>query len=204
MSASDKKMTLMKLLHEQKRPFTLKELEKLGAKAGIVQNSVKDVVKELGDDGLVDTDKIGNTVWFWSFPTKETALARGRITSLQDKLEATKQETATLAERREEILKDRPQSEERTTKLETLRVLQNTRAQLQQQLKAFEENDPEVGRKILQAAKEAKQACERWTDNTQSVLDWLRKTVSISRRDAEKQMSLPEDFDYPVYVAKKV
>ncbi|KAH9261529.1 hypothetical protein BASA81_000185 [Batrachochytrium salamandrivorans] len=181
MSASDKKMTLMKLLHEHKRPFTLKELEKLGAKAGIVQNSVKDVVKELGDDGLVDTDKIGAA-----------------------RLEATKQETATLMERREEILKDRPQSEERTTKLETLRVLQTTRTQLQQQLKSFEENDPEVGRKILQAAKEAKQACERWTDNTQSVLDWLRKTVSISRRDAEKQMGLAEDFDYPVYVAKKL
>lgn len=30
--------------------------------------SVKDVVQNLVDDGLVDTDKIGTSVYYWSFP----------------------------------------------------------------------------------------------------------------------------------------
>lgn len=54
MSASDKKMTILKLLQDKKRPFTLKELEKMASKVGVVQNSVKDIVKELCDDVSID------------------------------------------------------------------------------------------------------------------------------------------------------
>lgn len=35
---------------------------------GIVMQSVKDVVKGLQDDGLVHSDKIGSSVYFWSLP----------------------------------------------------------------------------------------------------------------------------------------
>ena len=30
--------------------------------------SVKDVVTSLVDDGMVDTEKIGTSVYFWAFP----------------------------------------------------------------------------------------------------------------------------------------
>lgn len=49
--------------------FFLKELEKIAPKEKqIIVQSVKDVVQNLVDDGLVDTDKIGTSVYFWSFP----------------------------------------------------------------------------------------------------------------------------------------
>ena len=32
--------------------------------------SVKDVLMSLVHDGLVDTDKIGTSVYFWAFPSK--------------------------------------------------------------------------------------------------------------------------------------
>lgn len=45
------------------------ELEKIAPKEkGIIAQSVKDVVQSLVDDGLVDTDKIGTSIYFWSFP----------------------------------------------------------------------------------------------------------------------------------------
>jgi hypothetical protein len=50
MSADDKRATVLKLLQESKRPFTLKDIEKLASKAGVVQNTVKDVLKDLTDD----------------------------------------------------------------------------------------------------------------------------------------------------------
>jgi hypothetical protein len=50
MSADDKKSTVLRLFHESKRPFTLKEMEKLASKNGVVQNTVKDVLKDLTDD----------------------------------------------------------------------------------------------------------------------------------------------------------
>ena len=37
MSANDKKALIVKLLQQSKRPYTLKDLEKLAAKAGVVQ-----------------------------------------------------------------------------------------------------------------------------------------------------------------------
>lgn len=45
------------------------ELEKIAPKEkGIIMQSVKEVVQSLVDDSLVDTDKIGTSVYFWSYP----------------------------------------------------------------------------------------------------------------------------------------
>lgn len=47
----------------------LQELEKIAPKEkGIIAQSVKEVVQCLVDDGLVDTDKIGTSIYFWAFP----------------------------------------------------------------------------------------------------------------------------------------
>lgn len=35
---------------------------------GIVVQSVKEIVQKLVDDNLVKSDKIGTSVYFWSFP----------------------------------------------------------------------------------------------------------------------------------------
>jgi len=32
--------------------------------------SVKEILQSLVDDGMVDTDKIGTSVYFWAFPSK--------------------------------------------------------------------------------------------------------------------------------------
>ena len=45
------------------------ELEKIAPKEkGIIVQSVKDVLQSLVDDNLVDTDKIGTSVYYWAFP----------------------------------------------------------------------------------------------------------------------------------------
>ena len=37
---------------------------------GITGQSVKEVLQSLVDDAMVDTDKIGTSVYFWAFPSK--------------------------------------------------------------------------------------------------------------------------------------
>lgn len=55
----------------QKDFFQLKELEKQCQKEkGITSMSVKDILTSLVDDGMVDTEKIGTSVYFWAFPGK--------------------------------------------------------------------------------------------------------------------------------------
>ena len=40
--------------------------------------SVKEVLQSLVDDGLVDTDRIGTSNYFWSFPSKASNIVRKR------------------------------------------------------------------------------------------------------------------------------
>ena len=70
LSLDDKRMVILKLYHDHKEPFNLKEIENLGAKAGVVQQTIKDVNQSLVDDSLVQSDKIGSANFFWSFPSK--------------------------------------------------------------------------------------------------------------------------------------
>lgn len=53
--------------------FPLKDVESISSKEkGVVLQTVKDVLKGLVDDGLVDSDKIGTSIYFWAFPSKGT------------------------------------------------------------------------------------------------------------------------------------
>lgn len=58
-SAEEKRLRMQSIFYENPEVFTLKEIETLAAKKGIIMNAVKDVLKSLVDDNLVETDKIG-------------------------------------------------------------------------------------------------------------------------------------------------
>ena len=47
--------------------------------AGITSMSVKDVLTSLVDDGMVDTEKIGTSVYFWAFPSKASQARRKKL-----------------------------------------------------------------------------------------------------------------------------
>ncbi|KAI0309803.1 Mnd1 family-domain-containing protein [Amylostereum chailletii] len=70
LSIAEKRAKMLEIFHETKDFFQLKELEKLGQKKGVVSQTVKDVVAELVSDGLVKSDKVGSSNFFWSFPSQ--------------------------------------------------------------------------------------------------------------------------------------
>lgn len=68
-SLDEKRTRMLQIFYEKREFFTLKEIEKIASKEkGIVLQSVKDVLQALVDDGLVRSDKIGTSVFFWAFP----------------------------------------------------------------------------------------------------------------------------------------
>lgn len=86
LSLEDKRKGMMELFYEKKDFFQLKELEKIAPKEkGIVQGSVKDVVQSLVDDGMVDTDKIGTSVYFWAFPSKASNTKKQKLSHLKSR-----------------------------------------------------------------------------------------------------------------------
>ena len=70
LSAEDKRAVILKIYHETKDVYNLKEIEHLASKAGVVLQTVKEHNQGLIDDGLVNSDKIGSSNFFWSFPSK--------------------------------------------------------------------------------------------------------------------------------------
>ena len=70
LSLEDKRQVILNLYLSKKEPFNLKEIEHFGSKAGVVQQTIKDVNQSLVDDGMVQADKIGSANFFWSFPSK--------------------------------------------------------------------------------------------------------------------------------------
>jgi len=91
LSIEDKRKGMMEIFFEKKDFFQLKELEKIAPKEkGIVQGTVKDVIQGLVDDGMVDTDKIGTSVYFWAFPSKAANTKKQKLVQLETRQEEVK------------------------------------------------------------------------------------------------------------------
>jgi hypothetical protein len=91
LSIEDKRKGMMEIFYEKKDFFQLKELEKIAPKEkGIVQGTVKDVIQGLVDDGMVDTDKIGTSVYFWAFPSKAANTKKQKLVQLETRQEEVK------------------------------------------------------------------------------------------------------------------
>ena len=63
--------------------YTLKELEKVAQTTKKIPFPiVKDLLKSLCDDGMVQTDRIGTSNYFWSFPSQVMHALQGRKKAL--------------------------------------------------------------------------------------------------------------------------
>ncbi len=95
LSLDEKRHRMLDLFYTKKDFFLLKELEKIAPKEkGIVAQSVKDVVQSLVDDDMVETDKIGTSVYFWSFPSKATMSRKRKLAEVEEKVEQTRAKAA--------------------------------------------------------------------------------------------------------------
>ena len=70
LSLEEKRQRILGIYYEKKEVFNLKEIEKLGAKRGVVFQAIKDVNQSLVDDNLVQFDRIGAGAFFWALPSE--------------------------------------------------------------------------------------------------------------------------------------
>ncbi|XP_043260828.1 meiotic nuclear division protein 1 homolog [Colletes gigas] len=196
-SLDEKRMRMLQIFYEKREFFTLKEVEKIASKEkGIVVQSVKDVLQALVDDGLVRSEKIGTSVYFWTFPGENiTAIeqriseASKKIVEAEFKLEKLKQACA-----KEKIGKE--DTEERQLLLQELEELKSKEDQLKKQIAKFSNADPEVIAKLEEKAQEYKDAANVWTDNIFAIQSWCKNKFDISEQTLNKQFNIPNDLDY--------
>lgn len=98
MSREEKRRRLLEILTEGQEFYSLKDLEKMAKYKGMMQNQVKDILQELLDDALVDSIKIGSSLFYWSFPNKTQKTKLQKRDELRDETSKLNDELVTLEE----------------------------------------------------------------------------------------------------------
>ncbi|NP_001154952.1 meiotic nuclear divisions 1 homolog isoform X1 [Nasonia vitripennis] len=196
-TADEKRTRMLGYFHEKKEFFTLKELETTVPKeCGIIQQAVKDVLQALVDDGLVHSDKIGTSVYFWSFPGE-------RIPALEAQIGETGKKILTLETKLERLKCDIKKEEENKVDFEKtkavlneIEILKNKEEKLKKQITKFSDADPEVIAELNKKAKFYKDGANTWTDNIFNLKTWCKNKFNIEESELNKQFRIPEDLDY--------
>lgn len=144
LSWDEKRAKILEIYYDKKEPFNLKEIEKLGAKKGVVFQTIKDVNQSLVDDNLVETDRIGCGAFFWALPSKGQQSRLNLISNVEKHTGELEQQIAdVLAKVEVEKSLREPLDGEREAMLAELAELQQVNAELTEKLRVYEKCDPE-------------------------------------------------------------
>lgn len=176
--------------------FNLKELESLGGKAGVISNSVKEVVQSLLDDNLVEQDKIGAGNFMWALPSKGRQIRMKKLDELRNSIQEIKTQKKILTQQISNQLKDKPESSERLEKMQELRTLisqiqegQKYKETLKSCSKVFYD---ECCLKYLQL----RDSINQITDNIFMAKSFLlNRNPGLSSNEINKHFNIPEDLD---------
>ena len=182
MSADEKRKVILGIYHASKDVYTEKEIVSLATKAGVNANSIVDINQALCDDNLVDTDKIGGSKYFWSFPAKADRLKQLEHEETVRKIEALKGEIkeaeVKLADAKrgreeeedgedggEEGQDGEPKPKTRAAKMARRSELVKSVTEKTAELEKLKENDPQAIADLEKELKLVTEAATRWTDN---------------------------------------
>nr|AOP04000.1 Mnd1 [Rhizophagus irregularis] len=176
--------------------YQLKELERDAPKMkGIVTNTVKDVLQSLVDDNLVNTDKIGTSNYYWSFPSSALQSRKARIEELMLELQKLKEKNAELQSNIDVAYDGRENSDDRATLLKKVSELEAINKKHQENLALFRECDPALLEAKENHANLALECGNRWTENIFLIQSYCFKKFNIERADFNQQFGIPEEFD---------
>ncbi|XP_075705799.1 meiotic nuclear division protein 1 homolog isoform X2 [Rhinoderma darwinii] len=165
--------------------FQLKDLEKIAPKQkGITSMSVKDVLQSLVDDGMVDSERIGTSNYFWAFPSKALHARKRKLETLEGQFSEASQKKKQLEQSVQKAKVGRQDTEDRTKLAEELASLRQQREQLMTELEKYKECDPDVIDEIREANKVAKEAVNRWTGPERSREEILHPPSPMEKESA--------------------
>lgn len=165
LSLDDKRSTILSLYHDSKEPMNLKEIEAKGSKAGVVQQTIKDVNQSLVDDDLVHSDKIGAAIFFWSFPAEAFVKKQSERESLLSKIAASKESIIEVNDKIKRAKTSRS-DRDREPKIVKYHELQEEDKKLNKILEENRKNDPVEVKNVLNAAEKVKAGANRWVITT--------------------------------------
>lgn len=146
--------------------------------SGITLNTCKDVLIALTEDGLVDSEKIGTSLYYWSLPSKALATKAEQLKQMEAELVKANERNKLLHEQIEtkrEEQDTRVNDEEKRNELkQSIEELSKMRAGLMAELAAYQENDPGKVNQWREEIILSKTACNRWIENIFSLKSWMK------------------------------
>jgi hypothetical protein len=110
----------------------------------LVQQAVKDVVQTLVDDGLVTSDKIGTSNYFWSFPNQARQDAAQAIQEYEKQVVDLSARLVELDEKLNKATASRQPTDERTRLLTESKELDTENKRLVEELSRLASIDPRI------------------------------------------------------------
>ncbi|KAG0045699.1 Meiotic nuclear division protein 1 [Gryganskiella cystojenkinii] len=213
LSAADKRTKLLELLHESGTFHKLQELEKTAPKLkgigkssskqdeavddvrGAIQQSVKDVLQSLVDDGLVTVEKIGTSNFYWSFPSAVQQAKNAKLMTLREELQRLESSNEELERKLQEASGGRENSDDRQELMAQLVAAESLDRRLHGELKQYADSDPN----LLEAQKKfsgiAKDAANRWTENIFSFQSYCVDKFNLDRQEFNRNFGLSDEMD---------
>ncbi|NWJ05345.1 MND1 protein, partial [Crypturellus undulatus] len=158
--------------------------------------SVKEILQSLVDDGMVDTDRIGTSNYFWAFPSKALHARKRKLEELQAQFAEGTQKKEALQKSIEKSKIGREDTAERAALIEELATLRQKKEQLKAELDKYRECDPDVVEEMRKLYIVGKIFFTLFTDNIFSIKSWAKRKFGFEESRIDKSFGIPEDFDY--------
>ncbi|KAI8987409.1 meiotic nuclear division protein 1 [Mycotypha africana] len=194
-SLEEKRKRILSIFHESGEFYQLKDIEKLGTRRGVVAQSIKDILMSLVDDNLVITDKIGTSNYFWSYPSAAMQTKENKMNDLQLKVDKELERQKKLDEAIIQERQQREETEERELILKELKEQQSLANELKQELQKYQDNDPQLYEAKENAAKVARDATNRWTENIWEIQSYCIKNFNMDRNVFNQNFGIDDDLD---------
>ncbi|EPQ57063.1 meiotic nuclear division protein 1 [Gloeophyllum trabeum ATCC 11539] len=162
---------------------------------GIVSQSVKEVLQSLVDDGLVSSDKVGSSNFFWSFPSQRGTVMQNRLDTVKETRVSHQKQLSELRANIDAERAARPESDARVASLRKLANLKKELQSLENELAQYGACDPVKVEEKKRALVLAKEAAVRWTDNYAMLLSYFCRQNGVDPADIRKYLDIDEDYE---------
>lgn len=200
LSQGEKRKKLVEVIAKHKMPMNLKEIEKLGMKAGVNSMTIKGVLTELVDDNEIDMDKIGSSNFYWCFPSKKLRLVQQKLSRVERTCDQLDDELLRIRTKISLLKTQRESSEKRTENLRTLNLFSENIKNLCDKVGKCRNEIKTVD--MMLAISWLRKQANLWTENMWATRDTLKKNFGATNSVAEQQLGIKGDFDYPSFIVK--
>ncbi|CAI5755874.1 unnamed protein product [Candida verbasci] len=171
--------------------YTLKEIESKGAKiCKIPSMQVKDLIANLVDEGLVESEKCGIVNLYWSFKYSKQKQLENRAGTLKSEIELKKIEIENLKKEIIEAEKlrsveDMPNRSEELARLEDFNKL------------IVELTSQVASKKVFDNLKHDIKAIEFYHDSIEMIVDHYSRKCNLPVKMLKQELNIPLELDDP-------